>query len=101
MTLENNTVIVPNAKLASAIVTNYNILSEEISTSVDVGVSYESDLDKVEGVTVEVARGVMKDVQGGVADFQPAVSFYKFGKSGVQFSVALRGRAFVGQYAQA
>ena len=98
-TLQNNTVIVPNAKLASAIVTNYNIPNEEISISVDIGVSYESDLEKVERVTIEVARGVMKDVHGGVTDFEPAVSYYKFGDSGIYFNVALRARAFVDQYA--
>jgi small-conductance mechanosensitive channel len=98
-TLQNNTVIVPNAKLASAIVTNYNIPNEEMSISVDIGVSYESDLEKVERVTIEVARGVMKDVHGGVTDFEPAVSYYKFGDSGIYFNVALRARAFVDQYA--
>jgi small-conductance mechanosensitive channel len=99
MTLQNNTIIVPNAKLASAIITNYNIPNEEISISVDIGVSYESDLEKVEKVTSEIAGGVMKDVQGGIVDFKPTVSFYKFGESSVQLSVALRGRAFVDQYA--
>jgi small-conductance mechanosensitive channel len=53
MTLQNNTVIVPNAKLASAIVTNYNIPNDEISISVDIAVSYESDLETVERVTLE------------------------------------------------
>jgi small-conductance mechanosensitive channel len=98
MTLQNSTVIVPNAKLASAIVPNYNIPNDEISISVDIAVSYESDLEKVERVTVEVARGVMKSVLGGVVDFEPAVSFYKFGESGVQLTIALRGKAFVDQY---
>jgi len=97
MMLQNNTVIVPNAKLASAIVTNYNIPNEEISISLDISVSYGSDLEKVERVTIEVARGVMIDVHGGVADFEPAVSYYKFGESGIHFNIALRARAFVDQ----
>ncbi len=97
--LPNNTIIVPNSKLASAIVTNYNIPDEEISTSVEVGVSYDSDLDKVERVTIEVAREVMKEVKGGVPGFEPAVSYSRFDDSSIKFNVILRSKEFVDQYA--
>jgi len=97
--LPNNTIIVPNSKLASAIVTNYNIPDEEISTSVEVGVSYGSDLDKVERVTIEVAREVMKEVKGGVPEFEPVVRYSKFDDSSINFNVVLRSKEFADQYA--
>jgi small-conductance mechanosensitive channel len=96
--LQNNTIIVPNSKLASAIVTNYNIPDEGISTSVEVGVSYDSNLDKVERVTIEVAREVMKEVKGGVPEFEPSVSYNKFGDSSINFDVNLHVKEFVDQY---
>lgn len=97
--LQNNTIIVPNSKLATAIVTNYNMPDEEISTSVEVGVSYDSDLEKVEQVTIEVAREIMREAEGGVPSFEPSIRYYKFGDSCINFNVSLRVKEFVDQYA--
>ncbi len=97
--LQNNTIIVPNSKLASAIVTNFNIPDEEISTSVEVGVSYDSDLEKVERITIEVAREVMRNAKGGIPDFEPSITYKKFGDSSINFDVDLHVKEFVDQYA--
>lgn len=56
--LPNNIVIVPNATLASSVVTNYHQPEQETSVSVAVGVSYDSDLEHVERVTCEVGDAV-------------------------------------------
>ena len=96
--LQNNTIIVPNSKLASAIVTNFNIPDEDILTSIEVGVSYDSDLDKVERVTIEVAREVMKDIRVGVPDFEHVITYKKFADSSINFDVYLHVKAFVDQY---
>ena len=97
--MQNNTIIVPNSKLATAIVTNYNMPDEEISTSMEVGVSYDSDLEKVEQVTIEVAREVMREAKGGVPDFEPIIRYCKFDDSSINFNVSPRVKEFVGQYA--
>jgi small-conductance mechanosensitive channel len=96
--LANNIIIIPNAKLASAIVTNYYCPVKEMAVLVQVGVSYDSDLEKVERVTIEVAREVMKDVQGGVPEFEPFIRYHTFNDFSIDFSVILRGREFVDQY---
>src|SRR5690606_23283871 len=49
----NNTIIVPNSKLAGIIVSNYFLPDKEIMFDIAVGVDYNSDLEKVERVTVE------------------------------------------------
>jgi len=54
---------------------------------VDGGVSYDSDLDKVEQVIVEVATAVLKNNAEGVKDFTPSVKFKNFGDSNINFSV--------------
>ena len=98
ISLQNNTIIVPNSKLASAIVTDFNIPGEVISTSIEVGVSYDSDLEKVEKVTTEVAREVLKETGMGVPEFEPSVTYKKFGDSSITFDVDFHVKKFVDQY---
>jgi small-conductance mechanosensitive channel len=97
-TLSNNMVIIPNAKLASSVATNFALPDREIAISVDVGVAYESDLEKVESVTLEVAREVMEEVEGGVPGSEPSIRYRKFDDSSIGFSVNLRAKEFTNQY---
>ncbi len=96
--LPNNLIIIPNSNLASAIVTNFNLPESEISVLVQVGVSYSSDLEKVEKVTIEVAQDVLKTVTGGVATFEPFIRYHTFSDFSINFSVILRAQQFVDQY---
>ena len=97
-TLPNNLVIVPNAKLASTIITNYDRPSKEIAVLVPVSVSYGSDLSRVEQVTVEVAKDVMQQLPGAAPDFEPFIRYNAFGESGIQLTVILRGKEFAEQH---
>jgi len=96
--LPNNMVIIPNAKLASALVTNYHTPDREMAVLVNVGVDYGSDLDKVERVTRETAREIMVSVEGGVPSFEPFVRYHAFGDSSINFTVVLRAKEFADQY---
>ncbi|MEW6182855.1 MAG: mechanosensitive ion channel family protein [Bacillota bacterium] len=96
--LAGNTYVIPNAKLASAIVTNYNLPEPEMSMLVQVGVSYDSDLDKVERVTVEVAKRLLSEMPGGVPEVEPFIRYHTFGDFSINFSVILRVKEFVEQY---
>lgn len=96
--LPNNIIVVPNAKLASAIIVNYYLPETELAVLVQVGVSYKSDLTKVEQVTIEVAKEVMKEVSGGVSEFEPFIRYHTFGDSSINFTVIMRAREFVDQY---
>jgi small-conductance mechanosensitive channel len=96
--LSNNLVIVPSNKLASSIVTNFHLPDTEISVLMSVGVSYDSDLRRVETVVREVAAEVMKETPGGVPGFEPLIRYHTFGDSSINFSVILRGREYVDQY---
>lgn len=98
--LNNNMVIVPNAKLAQAIVTNYYLPEKRMSASFQVGVSYSSDLDMVEKVLLEVARAGTADIPGMVADPAPAVAFDPgFGESSLAFTVSFTVAEFSNQFA--
>jgi len=46
--LRNNLIIVPNTTLASSIITNYFLPEKKLSIAIEVGISYDSDLEHVE-----------------------------------------------------
>ncbi|KUJ41336.1 mechanosensitive ion channel protein [Streptomyces albus subsp. albus] len=94
----DNLVIIPNAKLADAITTNFHQPEEQMSILIQARVGYESDLEHVERVTSEVAVEVMTEVDGGVPDYEPCVRFHTFGDSGIGFSVILRTLEYTNQY---
>jgi small-conductance mechanosensitive channel len=96
--LANNMIIVPNSKLASAIVTNLHLPDTEMGFVIQIGVAYGTDLDRAELVALEVANDVMQTVTGGVPSSEPSVRFHTFGDSAIQGSVAIRCREFVDQF---
>lgn len=96
--LPNNVVLIPNSKLAQAIIVNYYLPDKETAVLVQAGVHYDSDLKKVEKVTCEVAKQVMKLVPGGVPGFEPFIRYHTFADSSINFTVILRAGEFVDQY---
>jgi small-conductance mechanosensitive channel len=96
--LPNNIVLVPNERLTKAIVTNYYLPDKEMAVLVNLGVHYKSDLAKVETITVAVARETMREVPGGVPEFEPFIRYGGFGDSCINLTVILRGKEFVDQY---
>lgn len=97
-TAQNNIIIVPNSKMADTIVENFYLSDRQLTFFVTVGVSYDSDLEKVERVSIEVAREVLQRTEGGVKDFEPFVRFVNFGESSIELRVALRARDFTEQF---
>lgn len=96
--LSNNVIVVPNAKLAEMVLKNYALPEPEQSVVIQVGVSYGSDLARVQRVTCEVARRVLAEVEGGVGTFEPFIRYHTFGDSAIGFSVILRVKQFTDRY---
>jgi small-conductance mechanosensitive channel len=96
--LPNRIIIIPNQKLASSIIKNFSKPDKEIAVLVDLGVSYSSDLEKVEKVTIEVAREIMKNTTGGVVEFEPFIRYNKFDSSSINFTVIMRAKEFTDQF---
>jgi len=97
LSLSDNIIVVPNQKIASTILTNYSMPCQDISISIAVGVSYDSDLDKVERVTLGVAHEVMERVNHKI-DKNPVVRFHTFADSSINFNVILHSGEFVNQF---
>ncbi len=97
-TLPNTIVIIPNKQLAESKIINYSMPQKEMSALVQVGVSYDSDLKKVERVTIDVAKQIQKTIKGGIKDFQPFIRYHTFSDSNINFSVILRVETFIDKY---
>lgn len=97
-TLRNNVIVIPNSKIANAILTNFSAPSEEFSISVEGSVSYDSDLKQVYAVLMDEAQKLMQEPDIFIADFEPSVAFTAFQDSGIAFRVMLRTRHFSVQF---
>lgn len=94
----DNFILIPNTKIAQAVVTNFNLPHREFSVPVRLGVSYGSDLTKVEQTALDVARQVQREVPGAIAAFAPFLRFQSFGESSIDFTVMLRVKEFEDQH---
>jgi small-conductance mechanosensitive channel len=96
--LPNNLIVVPNARIAEIIVKNYSLPENPQALLVQVGVSYASDLEEVERVTLETARDVLRSVPGADASFEPLIRYHTFGDSSIDFTVVLRVQQFTDRF---
>ncbi len=94
----NNIVVIPNSKLSQSVLTNYYLPRQEMSVYIRCGVAYDSDLEHVERVCIEVAQEVMARVTGSATDWKPVVRFKEFADFSINFLVVLRVTDFAAQY---
>lgn len=93
--LGDTMVVVPNSKLAGSVITNMSLPREELAVTLEVGVDYGCDLEHVEAVTLETARGAMASVAGAITGFEPRMRFHTFGDSSIEFTIWLRAKDYV------
>ena len=82
--------VVPNAKFAETIITNYQQPTPEVSVFLECGTSYDSDLYRVEEVCLEVMDEVIANEPMAVKDYGKYFAFDKFGESNVNFWLFIR-----------
>jgi small-conductance mechanosensitive channel len=93
--LNDTMVVVPNSKLAGSVITNFSLPQHQLAVSVEVGVDYSCDLERVEQVTLEVARELMTYSDGAAPGFESRMRYHTFADSSVDFTVWLGARDFV------
>lgn len=96
--LPNNIVIMPNSLMAQSKIINYYYPEKQLSVPVDVGVHYDSDLEHVERVTLEVAREILKTHKWGIDDYETFVVFHTFDNSSINFTVMLRAQEYFNRF---
>lgn len=92
--LPGDVVVVPNARLAGANLTNFYQPQRETSVIAKACVAYESDLEQVERVAIDVGREAMRALGITIPDFEPFVRYSEFGDSAIHFSVVMRVREY-------
>lgn len=95
----NNLFIVPNTLLSAAIVKNYSSIDKTFAAKLELGVSYESNLEYVEKVTLEVAKNVARNMSEHAKDFVPILRYYEFGDSSINFKVFFQVNQYGDQFA--
>ncbi|MFJ4782176.1 mechanosensitive ion channel family protein [Streptomyces sp. NPDC088794] len=96
--LSNNLVVIPNGQLAKTNMTNFMRPEQDLTILVQVGVGYDSDLEHVERVTLEVIADVMTGISGALPEHEPAVRFHTFGDSRIGCTVILGVGEFSDQF---
>ncbi|WP_414528744.1 mechanosensitive ion channel family protein [Nodularia chucula] len=94
---KNNIIIVPNSRLASAIFTNYHLPVKAITLTMNIGVGYDSDLEQVERVTVEIAKEVMAEIAPELVEFEPNIRFHTFNDFSIDFKLYMRVHEYFDQ----
>ena len=89
----SNTVVIPNKTIAGANITNFSMPTRSLNITVPVGVSYDSDLETVERVTIETAKEVLARVDHN-PDAKPLVRYTDFGESSIDFLAILPSSQF-------
>lgn len=105
---EGSVVVIPNKVIAGAVTANFSQPRDDIVLVVPIGVSYDSDLEHVERVTVEVARELQIKIDGyepeidsdGVdrSKLAPVVRYQAFNDSSIDFNAVMHVQTFTNQY---
>ncbi len=90
----NNIIHIPNTKLSSAIIKNYDSGDPSFSVKIPVGVGYDSDLDQVGKVVMEVATELHTSMEEVNKDAEPSFKFRGFGESSIDLAVYFRGNKY-------
>lgn len=96
--LSGNMIIAPNSKISTAIITNYNQPTPQMTLTIEVGIRAESDMEKVEELLLETADAVIKTKCPDLSDFQPSVRYHSFTADGIILRVHLLATEFRMQF---
>lgn len=99
-TLGNNLIVIPNARLANTIVTDYDLPESRMSLLVNVPVPREVDTARIEMLIVDEAKKAAGKIPGFLATPEPFVRFIPgFTEKGFEFTLVCQVQTFVDQYA--
>lgn len=93
-TRRDETIIIPNDRIINSVIYNYSQPEPEFSHRIEVSVGYDSDLEHVERVTMEVAEYIQNNSNGAVPGFKPFMRYHTFGADGICFFVNFRVRGY-------
>tara|TARA_B110000196_G_scaffold303779_1_gene299911 strand:+ start:9406 stop:10470 length:1065 start_codon:yes stop_codon:yes gene_type:complete len=90
----NNIIHIPNTRLSSAIIKNFDSGDPSFSVKIPIGVGYSSDLEKVEKITKEVIEKIQSSMEETNNNYEPTMRFQNFGESSINLMVYFRGNRY-------
>ncbi len=94
----NNLVVVPNSKFAETILTNYQRPVPAVNVYLTCGVSYGSDLHRVEEVSREVMDEVLDTEPDAIKEYGGWFGYDSFGDSNVTFWLFVQAKDRLGTF---
>lgn len=95
-TADNNFVIVPNAKLAQSVITNFYTPNQKVQQVFEIGVSYDEDVKNVEKVILDTLKNLQQTSGFFSKTEEPWVRLDQFG----DYSLVFKYGYFISKYDQ-
>jgi small-conductance mechanosensitive channel len=92
--LSNNIIIIPNSTLSQATITNFHLFEPKMSIYISIGVSYDSDPEKVEQILIDIVHKARDEIHGISKEDEPLVRFRDFGDSSLNFTLICRVKEY-------
>ena len=90
----NNIISIPNSVLSGSISKNFSSMDSAFRVPIQIGVSYDSDLDHVEKVALEVANDLYENLDCVSKSYKPVIRFREFADSSINFFIYFQGKNF-------
>tara|TARA_S200000501_G_scaffold377928_1_gene438207 strand:+ start:1321 stop:2367 length:1047 start_codon:yes stop_codon:yes gene_type:complete len=90
----NNIISIPNSVLSGSISKNFSSMDSAFRVPIQIGVSYDSDLDHVEKVALEVANDLYENLECISKSYKPVIRFREFADSSINFFIYFQGKNF-------
>ncbi|EKO52008.1 transporter, small conductance mechanosensitive ion channel MscS family protein [Leptospira kirschneri str. 200803703] len=91
-------IVVPNSVMASSVVTTLELSKKCFSISIEASITYQTDLEKVESLAVNIGNEVLKKFYPSDSLGEISFSYQKFGPSAVGFQMDLPCLEFSDQF---
>jgi small-conductance mechanosensitive channel len=94
--VDNNIVVIPNGTIANATIVNFDIQDRRVCQFLTISVEYGVDTRRVQKVLEEVVKQAQRELPA-ISDDPPRVVLRDLGESGINFSIEVTFRQFVGR----
>ncbi len=89
-TISGNAVIIPNSVFVGQKIASYDYSDKSFFTSIQVGVAYDSNLEKVEQTAAGAAKNVIKTEKIKAEGNEPIIRFKELADSSINFVILIK-----------
>ncbi|MEA3166214.1 MAG: hypothetical protein QOJ26_1083 [Thermoplasmata archaeon] len=97
-TLNGNTIVIPNSKLAQAVLTDFNLPAPDLAVGMDFRAGFETEPARVIALLVEEAKEVQRSHKGMVESVEPFAQLASIGDDALHYNLSFRATEFVQQF---